>query len=101
MNDPILHLAAASLAGAFLALLYLSALWGSLRMITVFVRPGPWIVASSAARLAALMGGFWLVSAGQPLRLAATLVGFVVTRTIVVGLVRTRPAPAIRRETSP
>lgn len=78
------------LGGALLALLYLGALWASLVWLPAGARAPLWLLAGGAARLALVVAGFWLVSGGQGPALVAALLGFVVARTLGVGLARPR-----------
>jgi len=79
----------AFLAGGLLAVLYLAALWATVRRLTVTRQPGLWVIASAAGRVTLLMCAFgYLLSVGGWTLLVPALVGFVVTRAVTLAWVR-------------
>lgn len=83
--------AAAGLAGAALGLLFFGGLWWTVRRAAASPRPALWFGPSLLLRMAGVVGGFYLVGAGQWTRLAACLAGFVLARGALLWLTR---APA-------
>jgi F1F0 ATPase subunit 2 len=83
---------AALLAGAILGAIFFGGLWWTVQRGAASPAPVRWFLASLILRTAVVLGGFYIVGAGQPMRLGLCLLGFVLARAIV--LRRTRPAPA-------
>ncbi len=93
MNDPAMGtwvLITALLAGTALGTVFFGGLWWTVRRGATSVRPARWFLVSMVLRTALVLAGFYAVGAGQPLRLALCLLGFVLARSLVLRL--TRPA---------
>ena len=84
--------AVAMLAGAVLGSVFFGGLWWTVQRGAASPTPVRWFLASLVMRSVVVLGGFYVVGAGQPLRLGLCLIGFVLARAIV--LRATRPAPA-------
>jgi len=82
------ELAASAAAGAALAGLHLAALWRSVRHATQTQRPRRLLALSALARLACVAAGFALVATRGAIPLLAALLGFALTRTVVLARVR-------------
>jgi F1F0 ATPase subunit 2 len=78
--DDVLGMGIASLAGALAGGIYFAGLWVTLRRLASSPRPWLLMTTSLLVRAAALLGLFWLVSAGRGPRLLACLVGFTLAR---------------------
>jgi len=80
------------LAGAVAAALFLGGLALGIRFALRGARPAPVLLVSAALRIAALLGlGWWVAGMGMQ-ALAAFAIGFLVTRTIIVAVVRSGEA---------
>jgi F1F0 ATPase subunit 2 len=79
-----LALAFSSAAGGLLGLLFFGGLWWTLRRAFASQRPALWIGASLLLRMACVVAGFVVVSAGDWRRLLACLLGFWAARLLVV-----------------
>lgn len=84
--------AAALLAGAALGAVFFGGLWWTVQRGAASKTPARWFLGSLVLRTAFVLAGFYLVGAGQPVRLALCLLGFLLTRAIVLRV--TRPTPA-------
>lgn len=89
-----------ALAGAGLALLYLAALRASVHRVARADAAGLGLVAGAFARIALVCGGIWLAGGGDGHGMLAALAGFVVVRSVALGLVR-RSGPAAASGASP
>jgi F1F0 ATPase subunit 2 len=98
MTHAITLLAPAFLAGALLAGVYLGALWLTVQRLPRVRYPAGWLVGSWIARTALLLGGLYLFTAGHWERLLACLLGFLVTRTLVLQRMRPPAAARIRHD---
>jgi F1F0 ATPase subunit 2 len=65
-------------------------LWWTVHQAVSSGHPALWFLGSALLRTGLVVAGFYLVGAGQWPRLVACLVGFIVTRLVVLWL--TRPA---------
>ena len=74
----------ASVAGTLLGVLFFGGLWWSLRRALRSPRPALWIGGSLLLRMASVVGGFMVVSAGDWHRMLACLLGFWAARWLVV-----------------
>ena len=103
MNHLGAQLLLSAIVGGLLAALYVTALWWSLRGLSRASSPALWILTTAGARLILVVAGFWVLTRGQPLSLAAAVVGFIVARTLLVGSAKRRLAPeeSARRVGSP
>lgn len=89
MND-ILFLALSLLAGMALGVIFFGGLHWTVRKGTTAKRPGLWFAVSLLLRCGSVLAGFYFVGRGDWRRMLACLLGFVVSRLIVLRL--TRPA---------
>jgi F1F0 ATPase subunit 2 len=85
-------LALAFALGALAGAGYLALLWLAVSRLKDAPRPVLTLVSGMAVRLALLLAAFWLLTAGDPLRLVAALAGFLALRIIVTRVIG-RPAP--------
>ncbi|BBA32691.1 uncharacterized protein sS8_0726 [Methylocaldum marinum] len=92
MTEPIsesfLLSAFAFLGGGLLGALHFFWLWHATRNLYNARRPALWLLAGSIPRLAVVLCGFYLLSRGDPLRLTAALLGFLLARVIVIRRMR-------------
>lgn len=79
-------------AGTILGLFYFGGLWRTLKSLSTARRPAVFALTSFAIRTSLALGGFYLVMAGQPVRLMACLAGFFIARIILMQ--RISPAAA-------
>lgn len=84
---------AALLAGAMLGGMYFGGLWCTVRRGALSPTPARWFLGSLVLRTAILLAGFYVVGAGQPIRLGLCLLGFMLARGIVLRV--TRPTAAV------
>jgi len=87
MNDALalaLALVFSSAAGSLLGLLFFGGLWWTLRRAFASPRPALWVGGSLLLRMACVVAGFVVVSAGDWRRLLACLLGFWAARVLVV-----------------
>ena len=90
---------AALLAGAALGWIFFAGLWWTVRRGAASPTPARWFFVSLILRTATVLLGFYLVGAGQPLRLGLCMLGFLLARVIVLRV--TQPAaPALVAPTS-
>jgi F1F0 ATPase subunit 2 len=95
-------LALAFMAGAVLGGLYFGGLWITVRRLPEARRPALLSLGSLLARLSLVLGGFYLVGAGDWRRFVLALLGFVGARTILVRLCEgKRPLSAAKVELRP
>lgn len=83
---------AVMLAGAALGAVFFGGLWWTVQRGAASAAPGRWFLGSLVLRTAIVLAGFYVVGAGQPVRLGLCLLGFLLARAIV--LRTTRPTPA-------
>jgi F1F0 ATPase subunit 2 len=100
MIDATTELLPSAAAGAGLAILYLAALRASVRRIARADRAGVGLIAGAFARIALVCGGIWLAGGGDGPGMLAALAGFVLVRSVALGLVR-RSGPATASGASP
>ena len=93
MNSNPFELSVVFLTGAVLGLFYFGGLWLTVRRIHNAAHPGLWMTASFAGRLAVLLMAFYLLMAGGWERVVVSLAGFLVSRFMMVRLIR--PAKAV------
>ena len=84
---------AALLAGGLLGGVFFGALWWTVQHAAGSGATARWFLGSLVVRTALVLGGFYAVGAGQPLRLGLCLLGFVLARAIVLRV--TRPPAAV------
>lgn len=82
----------ALLAGAALGAVFFGGLWWTVQRGAASKTPARWFLGSLVLRTAIVLAGFYVVGAGQPVRLGLCLFGFLLARAIVLRV--TRPAPA-------
>ena len=87
------------LAGAALGAVFFGGLWWTVQRGAASPAPARWFLGSLVVRTAIVLAGFYVVGAGQPVRLGLCLLGFVLARAIV--LRATRPTPAAWRRRRP
>jgi len=75
------------LEGVGLGGFYFLGLWWTVRRISVVRRPELWFVGSFVLRTAVVVTGFYWVMGGQWQRLLACLVGFILVRLLLVGVI--------------
>ncbi len=83
---------ASMLAGAALGAVFFGGLWWTVQRGAASPAPVRWFLGSLVLRTAVVLAGFYVVGAGQPVRLGLCLLGFVLARAVV--LRTTRPTPA-------
>lgn len=81
----------ALLAGAALGAIFFGGLWWTVQRGAASTIPARWFLGSLVLRTAIVLVGFYLVGAGQPVRLGLCLLGFVLARAVVLRI--TRPPP--------
>jgi F1F0 ATPase subunit 2 len=69
--------------GLALGVAYLAALWFSVRRLTAAGHPSPWLLATAALRLAAVLLGFYWIAGVQWQQLLVCLAGFTVARLAI------------------
>lgn len=87
MNDP-LTLLLAWMAGGALGAFFFVGLWWTVRRAVSARQPALWVFSSLLLRTGVTLVGFYLVSAGHPDRLLLCLLGFVMSRLLVIRLTR-------------
>jgi F1F0 ATPase subunit 2 len=92
MSEPA-YLALAGIQGVLLGAVFFGGLLWTVRRAVVSKQPAVWFIVSLAVRTVIAIAGFWLVSRGDWRRIAACMLGFVVSRMIVM---RLTGAPAVR-----
>ena len=75
---------AALLAGAMLGVFFFGGLWWTVQRGAASSAPARWFLGSLIVRTAIVMAGFYVVGAGQPVRLGLCLLGFLLARTLVL-----------------
>ncbi len=97
MNDMLsmtLQIALAGLVGGLLGLIFFGGLWWSLRRAFASPRPALWVGGSLLLRMAFVVGGFVIVSAGDWRKLLACLLGFWIARGLTVRFTARLATPA-------
>lgn len=82
--DEAAVLLAAMAAGAAMGALYMYLLWRMTLRLPESAAPGRAVLLGAAGRITLLTGGLWLIAGGDPARLFAALVGFLVARHLAV-----------------
>lgn len=88
-------------AGAGLGAAYLAVLWWCIRRLAAARSPGAWMLATAAARIALVVGGFWLLLGLGPAPMVAGVGGFLLVRVLVTGRVRTTPPQERAQDAGP
>ena len=91
----ILDWVGALLVGAALGAVFFGGLWWTVRRGAASLAPARWFVGSLILRTAIVLAGFYAVGAGQPLRLALCLLGFLLARALVLRSTRPRRAGVV------
>jgi F1F0 ATPase subunit 2 len=84
MTPSVLALALALLSGVLLGAIFFGGLWWTVRRGLLSPVPALWFSASSLLRTAVALGGFYVVSHGEWRRLLACLLGFFLSRIVVM-----------------
>lgn len=84
-------LAFSFIAGVLLGAAYFASLWSVLQRLSGTERPALLLAGTGILRVAVLLGGLALISAGEWERLLSALGGFVVVRFIALRWVRRTP----------
>jgi F1F0 ATPase subunit 2 len=86
----------AILGGFALGLFYFGGLWLTVKKGLFSPHPALLFLTSSLLRTAGVIGGFILISAGDPLRLLLALGGFIAAKVVSIVLGRRNSAPEHR-----
>jgi F1F0 ATPase subunit 2 len=78
----VMMIVTSAFAGAALGWLFFGLLWLTVRLLPTARRPALLAGVSYPARLLLLAGGLWLISAGDPWRLLAALLGLLIARSV-------------------
>jgi F1F0 ATPase subunit 2 len=87
-------LALGFVAGALAGAVYLAVLWIAVGRLADARRPVLTLLSGMVFRLSLLLGAFYLLMAGDPLRLVAALAGFLAVRIVVTRVVGRTTATA-------
>lgn len=71
------------IVGLALGLFFFGGLWWTVRKAINSTNPALWFFCSVMLRMAVVIGGFYLIMAGDWRRLCAALVGFIIVRMLV------------------
>lgn len=85
-------IALALLAGMLLGAAFFAGLWWTVRRGLASPRPALWFGVSLLARLAGVLGGFWLVGGADWRRMAACVFGFVLARMLFMRQIKLQEA---------
>jgi len=91
MSD-ILALAVALSTGVLLGVFFFGGLWWTVQKGVASERPALWFLGSLVLRIGLTLAGFYLVAQGHWSRLLVCLLGFLITRIIVVKQLSRAPA---------
>lgn len=80
------YLVVAGVQGTLLGAVFFGGLWWTVRRAVLSKQPAVWFLASLAVRTLIAIAGFWLAARGDWRRLVACLVGFVVSRIVIIRL---------------
>ncbi len=83
-----LYLTLSFVAGILLGVFYFGSLWWVVSQLSKTRRPERLLIASFVIRTSLAMAGFYFVMSGRPERLIACLVGFFLTRVLLVRFVQ-------------
>jgi F1F0 ATPase subunit 2 len=92
MNETVL-LILALVAGFLLGAVFFGGLWWTVRKGSASRLPALWFVGSAILRVVVVLAGFYLVSGAHLDRLAASLLGFVIARFVILRLTRNEKKP--------
>ncbi len=93
MNDGM-ALALAFIAGGLLGALFFGGLWWTVQKGVASDRPALWFMSSLLLRTTMILVGFSFLARGRWSNLAASLVGFLIARVMVVNRLSRAPAEA-------
>ncbi len=93
-----LPLVAAFVAGLALGFVFFGGLWLTVKQLATAKQPALLFVASFVLRTAAVVGGVYLVGAGEWQRIVACMAGFILMRALLTW--RWRPNPAAKADES-
>jgi F1F0 ATPase subunit 2 len=91
-----LELGLAALSGILLGGMFFGGLWWTIRRGMLSTTPALWFSGSLLIRTTAALGGFYVVSQGERLRLPACLLGFFLARFMIIRKTRTPDRPSAR-----
>ena len=92
MNET-LGLVLALVTGGLLGGMFFSGLWWTIQKGVSFKRPALWFLGSLLLRTSITLAGFYFIGRGHWERLLVCLLGFVITRLIVMRLIRSAEKP--------
>jgi F1F0 ATPase subunit 2 len=87
MNEPF-TLTLAGVAGLLIGTIFFGGLWWTIRRGMASPRPALWFLGSLLLRMSIALAGFYFVSGGQWQRLLPCLLGFAISRPVVIWLTR-------------
>lgn len=76
--------------GCFLSLIYLGLLWLTVKSLPNKKHKGIWLFVSAVIRLTLFLAGAVLFSQNNAARFLWIVIGFIITRLIIVGFIKTR-----------
>lgn len=89
-------------AGFLLGLLFYGGLWWTVQHAAEFRRPALTVLGSALLRIAAVMGGLYLVAGGEWLRMLQCLLGLLIARLAVTWATRLPlPETAVKARHAP
>ena len=91
MTEPI-HLIVAVLIGLMAGLIFFGGLWLTTQRLTTWKSPALWLPLSFFARTAIVLGAIYWVGSGSLPRIAACLVGFLMSRATIFYATRSKHA---------
>lgn len=84
MTHEILNIIGAFTGGLALGIIFFGGLWFTVKKAVGSKIPALWIFSSFILRISITMTGFYFIGAGDWVKLLACLVGFIVSRIIVL-----------------
>lgn len=89
----------AGIAGAGLGVIFFGGLWWTVRKGMASARPALWFLGSLLIRMGLVLAGLYFVGAGDWKRLLASLIGFILSRFIIIRITRSStPSPSRSKE---
>jgi F1F0 ATPase subunit 2 len=82
--NEVFSLALAMIGGAALGVFFFGGLWWTIKQLPHARQPALLIMGSFLVRIGVLIGGLYVLAAGQLLALAAALVGVLLARSLIV-----------------
>ncbi len=86
------------LAGLLLGGFFFAGLFWTIRQGLLANHPAFWFIGSSFVRIAVVLGGFYLISAGQWQRLVVCTAGFFIARVVMIRLTRMPTKPSSTKQ---